>query len=280
MEILKDKLQLCFNTELQLYKEDNEYYIDAEELWKWLEVKTKFNDWIKRRIVQYKFEYNNDFKNYYYKIDELKFENVKNIDEFNNSQQASRNGYSLKYFLKPDMTKQLAMVEDADKGKLVREFYLNLEKYIIETNQIKEYYQWVDKRIVEAHETYEFYNLINDEGKCIALSKCLYNIVSYKCNLSFIHNKEQVFQLSLNTDNKKPWLLYQEIKENAETYVKYWMKKNSDNFMHNVIDDLLDEYIEDKKEFESYCKSYKKDTLIIERNIIGGFGILKPLIIE
>lgn len=36
--------------------------------------------WIKRRIIQYKFEYNNDFKNYYYKIDELKFENVETFD--------------------------------------------------------------------------------------------------------------------------------------------------------------------------------------------------------
>ena len=168
---------------------------------------------------------------------------------------------------------------DEWKQQIVDE-YKTMEQQIIQTNQTKEYYQWVDKRIIEAHETYEFYNLINDKGKCIALSKCLYNIVSYRCNLDFIHNKEQVFQLSLNTDNKKPWLLYQEIKENAETYVKYWMKKNSDNFMHNVIDDLLDEYIEDKKEFESYCKSHKKDTLIIERNTNRGFGILKPLIVE
>ena len=168
---------------------------------------------------------------------------------------------------------------DEWKQQIVDE-YKTMEQYIIQTNQTKEYYQWVDKRIIEAHETYEFYNLINDKGKCIALSKCLYNIVSYRCNFDFIHNKEQVFQLSLNTDNKKPWLLYQEIKENAETYVKYWMKKNSDNFMHNVIDDLLDEYIEDKKEFESYCKSHKKDTLIIERNTNRGFGILKPLIVE
>lgn len=186
--------------------------------------------------------------------------------------------------LNKEATELLISLFNTEKAILAKIEYIkefnNMQQYILETNQAKEYYQWVDRRIVEAKETYEFYNLIGNKGKCIALSKCLYDIISYKCNLDFKHNKEQIFQLSLNTSNKKPWCLYQEVKETAETYVKYWMKKNPNEFMHNVIQDLLDEYIEDRKEFEIYCKSHERNILVIERNIDKGFGRSQPLIIE
>lgn len=306
MKLVDEKLQLCFNVDLQLYEENGKYYVDAKDLWKWLCIKTKFNDWSSRRINKYKFVQDDDYVFYYYKEDDaidlnilnvpkneyvetientqiINCENLKKLSEFKNENQASKLGYEKKYFLNPDMTKQLAMVEDADKGKLVREFYLNLEKYIQETNQVKQYYDWVDKRTVEAHETYEFYNLIGDEGKCIALSRCLQNIVSYKFNFPFRYNKEQIFQLSLNTDQKEPWLLYQEIKESAETCVKYFMRKDSQHFMCNVIDDILNEFVDDRDKYEEYRKTHTKGVLHLKKRIPEGksfFGRINDLRIE
>lgn len=284
MKLVDEKLQLCFDVDLQLYEEDGDYYVDAEDLWSWLCVKTRFNDWFARRINKYKFENNEDYICYEYcRLNRtvLKFEYLENTGI--EDPELRGVGYKKKYFLNPDMAKQLAMVEDADKGKLVREFYLNLEKYIQETNQVKQYYDWVDKRTVEAHETYEFYNLIGDEGKCIALSRCLQNIVSYKFNFPFRYNKEQIFQLSLNTDQKEPWLLYQEIKESAETCVKYFMRKDSQHFMCNVIDDILNEFVDDRDKYEEYRKTHTKGVLHLKKRIPEGksfFGRINDLYIE
>ena len=306
MKLVDKKLQLCFNADLQLYEEYGKYYVDAKDLWKWLCIKTPFSKWFSRRIIQYKFETNEDYQFYYYKEESIvdlnnlnkdktvsvetventqtiNCQNFKKLSDFKNENQASKLGYEKKYFLNPDMAKQLAMVEDADKGKLVREFYLNLEKYIQETNQVKQYYDWVDKRTVEAHETYEFYNLIGDEGKCIALSRCLQTVVSYKFNFPFRYNKEQIFQLSLNTDQKEPWLFYQEVKESAETYVKYFMRKDKQHFMHNVIDDILNEFIDDIDKYEEYRKTHTKGVLYLKKKFSDGktfFGRINDLRIE
>lgn len=252
------KMNLCEEVTLQLYKENKEYYVDAEDLWNWLEIKTPFTMWIKRRIIQYKFEYNNDFKNYYYKINDNNFVNVKNIDEFNNSQQASRNGYSLKYFLKPDMAKQLAMVEDADKGKLVRQFYLDLEKYVYETNQRN---QWLDWREKEAHSTHEFHSFIDDDRKCIGLCKELKAIVSYKYNLKYIYSKEMYFQEYLNKYNQDYWLYYVELRSEAERFVEAFKSLNNESYMHNVIAALQNNHIDNKDKF----KEYKGKTKLMDK---------------
>lgn len=278
MEFIDLKLSLCMEFDLQQYKEDSKYYVASEDLWNWLGVKTPHSKWIERRIEKYKFEVNKDYKIFYYKVKKeydfnkntsdkivqgenvenariIDCENLKKLSDFTSESQAMGGGYKRVYFILPDMCKQLAIVEDADKGRLVREYYLDLENYIIKTNQIEQF------RKEEAHETYEFYNLIGHKGKCIELSKFLYKITSYKFNLDFLHNKEQIVTLSKYKINKDIYPFYLEMKKKAETFVETFMVVDSEHFIVNVKSLLTKMYIDDINKFNEYCNTHKESNL-------------------
>ena len=80
---------------------------NAREIHTYLEVKTRFDDWIKRRISTYGFSQGIDFT-------VLTFEDgsVRTIE----------------YFVTLDMAKQLAMVERTAKGREAREYFIACEK--------------------------------------------------------------------------------------------------------------------------------------------------------
>lgn len=85
--------------------------VSAIDLYKFLEVETKFADWIKRRIDDYGFIENQDY---------IVFsENGKN----------SKGGRPTKeYILSMDMAKELSMIERSDKGKQARRYFIECEK--------------------------------------------------------------------------------------------------------------------------------------------------------
>ena len=81
---------------------------NAREIHKFLEVKTRFNDWIKRAIEKYGFEEN---------IDYSKMSNVNTTD----------------YIVTLDMAKELSMLENNPKGKQTRKYFIKIEK---ESNKV------------------------------------------------------------------------------------------------------------------------------------------------
>ena len=86
--------------------------VSARELHTFLEVNTKFADWIKNRINEYDFVENQDFISF-----------SKNLEKGRPSQE---------YFITLDMAKELAMVERNDKGKQARRYFIECEKKLKE----------------------------------------------------------------------------------------------------------------------------------------------------
>lgn len=89
-----------------------------------------FGAWIKERIEKYDFIKNEDYTVNWIKdgviFDDSKKGNV-DLDE-ENINQMTRYGYSLEYQLTMDSAKQLAMIENNEKGKIARKYFIEIEK--------------------------------------------------------------------------------------------------------------------------------------------------------
>lgn len=92
---------------------------NARDLWQFLEIKSKFADWIRIRIDEYGFVEGEDFKEVF-----LKFENNPS------GGRPTRN-----YHLTLDTAKELAMVEKNDRGRQVRRYFIAMENRARELSQ-------------------------------------------------------------------------------------------------------------------------------------------------
>lgn len=84
--------------------------VDARELHSFLNVKTAFSDWIKRRIVEYNFVNDSD----YLTISNRNYTGIGNAP--------------IDYIISIDMAKELSMVEKNSKGKEARKYFIECEK--------------------------------------------------------------------------------------------------------------------------------------------------------
>lgn len=85
--------------------------VNARDLHRALGSGTDYSDWIRRRITRYQFIENVDYTSF------LKIEKRAN------------GGTTLKeYVLTIDMAKELAMIENTDKGRQVRRYFIAMEK--------------------------------------------------------------------------------------------------------------------------------------------------------
>ena len=84
--------------------------VNAKELHEFLEVRSKFADWIKNRISEYDFTVNQDFTTV-----------SKNLEN---------GGRSIDYYITLDMAKELSMVERNEKGKQARKYFIECEKQL------------------------------------------------------------------------------------------------------------------------------------------------------
>lgn len=100
-----------------LIKINNDNTVDARELWKELEVTTRFNMWIARRITDYGFEDKKDFCTI--------------LGKSNGGRKA------LEYYISLDMAKELAIVEKTPKGKRIRQYFIKCEKELREYNTVR-----------------------------------------------------------------------------------------------------------------------------------------------
>ena len=83
--------------------------VNARDIHEYLEVKTRFNDWIKRAIERYDFRENIDYS----KMSILQNGNPNPI---------------IDYIVTLDMAKELAMLENNEKGKEIRKYFIKVEK--------------------------------------------------------------------------------------------------------------------------------------------------------
>ena len=96
---------------IKVTEENGSKLVSARELYEFLEVKSKFADWIKNRIEKYGFEENQDFVTL-----------SKNLEN---------GGREIDYILKIDMAKELSMVENNDKGRQARKYFIEIEKKFV-----------------------------------------------------------------------------------------------------------------------------------------------------
>lgn len=89
--------------------------VSARELHSFLESKQDFSTWIKNRIEKYGFEENQDFIKLHKKMELSKTGQV-----------------AIEYYITLDMAKQLAMVENNDKGRQARKYFIECEKKLKE----------------------------------------------------------------------------------------------------------------------------------------------------
>lgn len=93
-------------------QDNNEQLVDARELWIQLDVKRDFTTWIKGRIERYRFVENVDF-----------------MHSLNFPQNGGKLGRPLEnYILTLDMAKELAMIENNERGRAVRKYFIQCEK--------------------------------------------------------------------------------------------------------------------------------------------------------
>ena len=98
---MKDLIKITTN-------DKGQQLVSARELHEFLEVKKDFTDWFKYRVAQYGFEENLDFTTILGK---------------------STGGRPSKDFaIKIEMAKELSMVENSEKGKEARKYFIECEK--------------------------------------------------------------------------------------------------------------------------------------------------------
>ena len=96
---------------------------DARKLHKFLQVSTRFNDWIKKRVEEYGFVENQDF------IFATEILVAKK----------GRGGHNkTEYHITLDMAKELAMVERNEQGRAARRYFIECEKQLHQTQKLPE----------------------------------------------------------------------------------------------------------------------------------------------
>lgn len=103
-------ITLIENGIIPIYQSDKgSRLVNMRELHRFLEVGTRFNDWINRRIVEYGFEKDKEFIL------------LKNEYGENTAFQATE------YIFKLEPAKEIAMVENNEKGKQIRKYFIQIE---------------------------------------------------------------------------------------------------------------------------------------------------------
>ena len=100
------------NELIKVTYEEEKALVSARELHEFLEVKSRFNDWIKNRINKYELEENIDYT-------KILVQCIRGQNEYD-------------YVLLLDTAKELSMVENNEKGKQARKYFIQCEKKLKE----------------------------------------------------------------------------------------------------------------------------------------------------
>ena len=95
--------------------------VNARDLWKFLESKQEFANWIKDRIRKYGFKEGLDFT----------------VDKIINGENKGRFAAN-EYFISLDMAKELAMEENNERGHQARQYFIEVKKRYRHTGSLEE----------------------------------------------------------------------------------------------------------------------------------------------
>lgn len=109
------------NELIKIVENNGKRAVNARELHQFLESKQDFSTWIKNRIEKYDFVENQDYQT------------APQIYGTANGGHSTRTEYALSI----DMAKELSMVENNEKGKLARRYFIECEKIAVEKEQAK-----------------------------------------------------------------------------------------------------------------------------------------------
>lgn len=101
------------NELIKITEKNNQRVVDARELHTFLQSQQQFADWIKNRIEKYGFIENQDFIRFHKIMKPEKGRGNKNLIE---------------YALSLDMAKELGMIENNEQGRLIRQYFIAIEK--------------------------------------------------------------------------------------------------------------------------------------------------------
>lgn len=108
-------MQELIPLQLQTINGDAVETVSARELHSFLESRQDFSTWIKNRIEKYEFVENQDYISFHKKMEREVGGTVR-----------------IEYFVSVGMAKELAMVENNDKGKQARRYFIECEKKLKE----------------------------------------------------------------------------------------------------------------------------------------------------
>lgn len=131
--------------------------VNARHLYKFLEIGRDFPTWIKSRIQKYDFQEGVDFIRATFDKDLPEARAEAGLDIFPQNCGKIRGRPVLDYHITLDMAKQLAMVENNEKGKIARRYFIECE------NRLK--VQNLDERINELH---KHFHLPKNYGEALA----------------------------------------------------------------------------------------------------------------
>ena len=151
--------------------EEGKQLVSARELHEFLEVKSRFNDWINNRIKKYDFVEKEDYIA---------------IAKTLVTAQGNASTY-IDYAITIDMAKELSMVENNDKGRQARKYFIECEKKLKEQQQLqlpKDYLSALKALVASEEEKQklqeenkimlpkaEFYDAVTDSRDAIPMSQ-------------------------------------------------------------------------------------------------------------
>jgi phage anti-repressor protein len=123
--------------------------VSARELHKALGVKKDFTNWIKAQITRGMFDKDIDFMVVWHDaqkgvVNFLTEEEL--LQKFQTVQQAVRNGYQSDYILTLDTAKHISLMSGTEKGKEVRNYFIEVEKRYQTSQKDEPYLEQIQKR--------------------------------------------------------------------------------------------------------------------------------------
>ena len=111
--------------------------VNARDLWKFLESKQDFSTWIKRRIEKYDFIEGQDYLLHKF-VEQL----------------PSGAKHCIEYLISLDMAKELAMVENNERGRQARQYFIEVEKRFRHAGNLVEVIRAALTPIIRENEQY------------------------------------------------------------------------------------------------------------------------------
>lgn len=192
--------------------ENQEPIISGRELHQVLEVNSNYTTWF-NRMVDYGFEENIDYISIW-----SDSKNGNAVEYLGSPQKMSSKGYELDHAIKLDMAKEIAMIQRNEKGKQVRQYFIEVEKEYNSPEKI------MARALIFANKQVETLTLVNKQQEQIINElqpKATYYDLILQCKdllsitqiakdygMSGTQLNKKLNELGIQYKHRETWLLY------------------------------------------------------------------------